>query len=516
MVYSIKFAKLSSPFKLYQKRGISNLLTKNNLLPNQGFINGTFESGKYNRGEFSVRNPATGEIIASLPRMGAIDVDRAAKVSMDAWKTWKLTTSKERSKILSKMASLMSENINDLAKIITLECGKPLPEAKGEVLYAISFYEFYAEEAKRAYGDVIPSSVRDRVSLAVKEPVGPAALITPWNFPCAMITRKVGPALAAGCTVVIKPAEQTPLSALALCVIAQEAGLPPGVMNCLTVARDDVQEVGLALCVSPHIRKLSFTGSTVVGKWLMRESAATVKRLSLELGGNAPFIIFNDADINIAVNAVMASKFRNAGQTCIASNRILVQSGILEEFTEALVKRVNALHCGNGLHPDVTVGPLIDEKGLAKVVRQVEDCVQKGATVRVGGKVFIPPDCVGGTFYLPTILTGLTRECAPFVEETFGPVVPILSFETEEEAVEIANDSRNGLAGYLCTKDLGRAWRVSQALETGMVGVNEGAISGDAFPFGGVKESGLGREGGHYGLEEYLETKYICFGNLKS
>eukprot|EP00607_Mallomonas_marina_P008407 CAMPEP_0182423560 /NCGR_PEP_ID=MMETSP1167-20130531/9599_1 /TAXON_ID=2988 /ORGANISM="Mallomonas Sp, Strain CCMP3275" /LENGTH=413 /DNA_ID=CAMNT_0024602657 /DNA_START=356 /DNA_END=1594 /DNA_ORIENTATION=+ len=413
------------------------------------------------------------------------------------------------------MASLMLEYQYDLATLITLECGKPFAEARGEVLYAHSFYEYYSEEAKRVYGEVIPSPVRDRLTMTMKQPIGPAALITPWNFPCAMITRKVGAALAAGCTVVLKPAEQTPLSALALCVIAQEAGLPPGVMNCVTVSRDEVEEVGLAMCHSPLFRKLSFTGSTSVGKWLMRESACTMKKLSLELGGNAPFIVFEDADLDVAVKALMTSKFRNSGQTCIASTRVLVQESVMKQFCDILVDRVSKLKCGDGLEANTTVGPLIDERGLSKVERHVSECVRDGASVLIGGQRWSPPNVSNSTFYLPTVLTGVSPHSAPFTEETFGPVVPILSFQTEDEAIAIANNISVGLAAYACTKDLNRALRVSQSLECGMIGINEGAISAESVPFGGVKESGIGREGGKAGIEEYLEEKYVCFGGIK-
>lgn len=480
-----------------------------------GFMETKFNLSDASKDLFDVTNPATGEILAKLPSMGGQEAEHAASIAMSSWKEWKNTTGKERSKIISKMSSLMTKYQDDLATIITLESGKPFAEAKGEVLYAASFYDFYAEEAKRIYGQVLPPPVKGRRLITTKEPVGPAGLITPWNFPCAMITRKLGPALAAGCTAVIKPAEETPLSALALCAIAAEAGVPPGVVNCLTVARKDVETVGLVMCESTNLRKISFTGSTAVGKVLMRQSASTVKKLSLELGGNAPFIVFDDANLDTAVRATMAAKFRNAGQACIAANRILVQEGIYERYVEALSKSVSKMVCGNGLERDVTVGPLINHKALEKVASHTDDCIRTGASVAAGGTgSYHKSRHTSGSYYLPTVLTNVSLASLPFAQETFGPVAPVLSFKTEDEAIAIANDTRFGLAGYACTSDLSRAFRVADRIETGMVGINEGAISTDGAPFGGVKESGLGREGSHEGLDEYLEVKYICFGSL--
>lgn len=511
------FSKVVVPSsgRLFSSNATPSQIVNKHLWRTAGYINGEFTNGSATE-FFDVHNPANGSVIAKLPRMGAKDAETAAQASYDAWQVWKNTTVKERSKVLMKMANLMTHYQEDLATIITLEAGKPLAEARGEVMYAQSFYELYSEEAKRINGDVLPQSVHGRRMLAIRQPVGPAALITPWNFPSAMITRKVGPALAAGCSVAIKPAEETPMSALALCVIAEEAGLPAGIMNCLTVARSEVVDVGTAMCHSPLFRKLSFTGSTPVGKWLMRECATTVKRISLELGGNAPFIVFDDADIETSVTALVNSKFRNAGQTCISSNRVLVQEGVYDAFAAALAARVTAMQCGDGLTEGSTCGPLINDAAVAKVGRHVEDCVAKGATVLAGGAAPADLNEAGGCFFTPTVMANVTEEMLPCIEETFGPIAPLLKFKTEDEALRIANSTRMGLASYLCTRDLARSWRVSEALEFGMVGVNEGAISADTTPFGGIKESGIGREGGPYGLEEYLEVKYICMGGITS
>lgn len=462
--------------------------------------------------KFNVYNPATGDVVGSVPSMGVKEVEELSIQSFNAWKSWKLTTAKDRARILNTMADLMDKYSVDLATILTLEAGKPFPEAQGEIAYARDFYRYYAEEATRVNGEILQPNVKGRRLLALRQPVGPAILVTPWNFPSGMVTRKVGPALAAGCTVVIKPSEETPFSAIALCEIADEAGLPKGVMSCITVDRKDITEVGLSFCHSEYFRKLSFTGSTVVGKWLMRECASTVKRISLELGGSAPFIVFDDADLDVAANALLASKFRNNGQVCIASNRILVQEGVYEKFAEIVTKKVSALKCGNGFTSGVNLGPLINSKGLEKVNRHVEDCRVKGGVITVGGTPHHDFNAAGGNFYLPTVITGVTKDMLPFQEETFGPIAPLMMFKTEEEAIEIANSTKFGLASYACTKDLARAWRVSEALEFGMVGINEGAISNPASPFGGIKESGLGTEGGTYGINEYLEIKYVCMG----
>eukprot|EP00981_Chlorochromonas_danica_P000970 scaffold233_cov174-Ochromonas_danica.AAC.10 len=460
-------------------------------------------------------NPANGKVLAHLPSLHEKEIDQAIQSAHTAWKTWKETTAYERSKILQKISHLMTKYSDDLAAIITLEAGKPTSEAKGEIGYAISFIDFYAEEIKRVHGDTFPSPSRNRRTFTIKQPVGPVGLITPWNFPSAMITRKVAPALAAGCTVVLKPSEETPLSALAMAAICHEAGVPPGVLNIITVGREDVTMAGSRLCHSPLIRKISFTGSTVVGKWLMREASTTVKKVSLELGGNAAFIVFDDADLDIAVQALMLSKFRNAGQACIASNRVFVQQGVYKKFADRLSAAVVAnLRCGYGFDAATTVGPLINAQGLNKVHNQVEDCKTKGAKALVGGQPHGNLNALGGFFYEPTVLVDVTKDMLPFTQETFGPIVPLIPFTTEDEVVDLANDTPFGLSAYFCTKDLRRAFHMAERLEAGMVGVNEGAISFAAAPFGGVKESGLGREGGAQGLEEYLEEKYVCIGGL--
>ena len=492
---------------------ISSLLKNKNLVKNKAFINGSWVESTLNASTFDVKNPANGELLAQVPKMKVDDAEKACFGAFNAWKTWKNTTPAMRSSLLYKMADLMVQNIDDLAKIITLEAGKPLAESKGEILYAASFYKFFAEEARRTYGTIIPSNVKGRSELVFKQSVGPAALITPWNFPSAMITRKVGAALAAGCTVVIKPSEETPLSALALAAIAEEAGIPAGVFNCITVDRSDISSIGNYLCHSENIRKISFTGSTAVGKILSRESTNTMKRVSMELGGNAPFIVFDDADIDVAIKALLASKFRNAGQTCISSNRILVQGKIYNEFSEKLTMRVKALNVGNGLIEGTLMGPLINNQGLNKVSRQVQDCKDKGGNILYGGFEIEALNSKGGSFYSPTVITNVTQQMLPAIEETFGPIAPLMKFDTEDEAVTIANGTRFGLAAYACTKDLARAFRLAESIETGMLGINEGAISQDSTPFGGIKESGLGREGSFMGIDEYLETKFVCMGH---
>lgn len=477
------------------------------------FINGKFTPATEKT--FDVMNPASGEVLAQCSRHGSVQTKEAINAANEAWKSWKKTTVKERSKILMRMFDLVNKYRDDLATIMTLESGKPLAESKGELIYANSFYELYAEEAKRIHGETMSPPLSNRRMMTIKQPVGPAALITPWNFPAAMITRKLGPALAAGCTAVIKPSELTPLTALAFCAIAQEAGVPAGVVNCVTVGRPEVVEVGETLCHSSDIRKLSFTGSTAVGKWLYKECSSTMKKLSMELGGNAPFIVFDDADLDKAVAALLNSKFRNTGQTCISSNRIFVQEGIYDEFARRLTEKVQKIRVGSGLDAKNSAGPLIDINGMNKVNRQVEDCVSKGAAVATGGAIMEELNANGASFFQPTVLTGVTPEMAPYTEETFGPLAALFAFKTEEEVIRMANDTPFGLAGYTCTSSMSRMYRVAEALEVGMVGINEGAISSDMIPFGGVKESGLGREGGAYGIEEYLETKYICIGGIE-
>lgn len=413
------------------------------LVPSLGYIDGVFTAGSASAVEhtFEVINPANGKLLAKLPRMTKDDVQSAAKAAYTAWQRNKDATAGERSKYLNKISELMYRYREDLAKVITLEAGKPLAEAKGEVHYAISFVDYYAEECKRIHGETIQPPTRGRRSMTIKQSIGPAVLITPWNFPLAMITRKLAPAIGAGCSAILKPANDTPLSAIAICKIAEEAGVPPGLINCLTVAKEDVQDVGLSLCHSKLIRKLSFTGSTVVGKWLMREASTTVKKVSLELGGNAAFIVFDDADLDLALTTFMQTKFRNAGQACIASNRVLVQAGVYDRFSQMLADTVAKLKIGDGLSPESTIGPLINAQSLNKVSTHVNDCVSKGAKVLVGGKSDEELNALGGFFFEPTVLTGVTKEMLPYYQETFGPVVPLMKFETEQEAISLANDT---------------------------------------------------------------------------
>ncbi|MGU7838022.1 NAD-dependent succinate-semialdehyde dehydrogenase [Burkholderia sp. AW33-5] len=456
---------------------------------------------------YPVLNPATGETVAKVAKGDAEDAQRAIDAAAHALPAWRALTAKERGTRVKRWGELMLEHRDALAELLTREQGKPLAEARGEVAYAASFLEWFAEEAKRMYGDVIPSPKPDTQIVVTREPVGVVAAITPWNFPLAMITRKAGPALAAGCTMVLKPSEETPLSAFALAVLAERAGVPAGVFN---VVSGDAVAIGEALTHSPVVRKLSFTGSTRVGKLLARQSADTLKKLSLELGGNAPFIVFDDADLDAAVQGAIASKFRNTGQTCVCVNRFLVQDGVYEAFTRKLADAVRALRVGNALAGDVDQGPLINEAALDKVERHVADATAKGARVVVGGK----RHALGGTFYEPTVLTGMTPDMLIAEEETFGPVAGCFRFTTEDEAVAAANDTPFGLSAYFYTRDLGRAWRVSGALESGMVGINDGIISTEVAPFGGVKQSGLGREGSKYGLDEYVELKYTLMAGL--
>ena len=454
-----------------------------------------------------VTNPATGELLGTIPKMGAAETRRAIAAAEKAWPAWRKLLAKERSNILRKWFNLIMENQEDLARLMTLEQGKPLAEAKGEVVYGAAFIEWFAEEAKRVYGDTIPQHQADKRIVVVKQPVGVVAAITPWNFPNAMITRKCAPALAAGCPVVIKPASQTPYSALALAELAERAGIPAGVINIVT---GSAKEIGGEMTSSPIVRKLSFTGSTEVGKLLMQQCASTVKKISLELGGNAPFLVFDDADLDAAVEGAMISKFRNTGQTCVCANRILVQDGVYEAFAEKLAVAVKKLKVGPGLEDGVSQGPLIDQAALDKVEEHVADAKSKGAKVMLGGARHER----GGTFYQPTVLTGVTTQMKVTREETFGPVAPLFRFKTEEEGIALANDTEFGLAAYFYARDIGRIWRVGEALETGMVGINTGLISTEVAPFGGVKESGIGREGSKYGIEEFLEVKYLCMGGV--
>ena len=455
----------------------------------------------------AVRNPASGETIARVPLMGRAETERAIAFAATAQKQWRALSAKERSALLKKWFALIMQHQEDLAHILTAEQGKPLAEARGEIAYGASFIEWFAEEAKRVYGEVIPSPVNDRRLVVLKQPIGVTAAITPWNFPTAMITRKAAPALAAGCTMIVKPAEQTPLSALALAVLAEEAGIPGGVFQVIT---GDAREIGAAICESPVVSKLSFTGSTEVGRILMRQSADTIKKLSLELGGNAPFIVFDDADLDAAVEGAIASKYRNAGQTCVCANRLFVQDGVFDAFAKKLAVRVAQLKVGDGLSAGVTQGPLIDDAALAKVESHVADAIAKGARLVAGGK----RHALGGTYYEPTILADVSPDSMIFREETFGPVAPLFRFKTDDEVIELANRTEFGLASYFFSRDIGRIWRVAEALEYGMVGVNTGIISTEVAPFGGVKQSGLGREGSHHGIDEYLEIKYVAMAGL--
>lgn len=454
-----------------------------------------------------IRNPANGSIVGEVPLMGAVETRSAIEAAATALPSWSRKTAKERAAVLRRFADLMIANTNDLAVIMTAEQGKPLAESKGEIAYAASFIEWFAEEGKRVYGDVIPTFRADSRVLVLRQPVGVAAAITPWNFPAAMITRKLGPALAAGCTFVCKPAPQTPFSALALAELAQRAGIPDGVFNIVT---GDAEQIGGELTRNTLVRKLSFTGSTAVGKKLIAQCADTVKKVSMELGGNAPFIVFDDADLDAAVQGAMASKYRNTGQTCVCANRIYVQSCVYEAFAAKLAQAVSALRVGDGLQGPTDQGPLIDQRALEKVQMHIADAVQHGARIACGGK----PHALGGTFFEPTILLDVTSQMRVAREETFGPVAPLFKFETEADAIRMANETEFGLAAYFYTRDLARSWRVQEALEYGLVGVNTGLMSTEVAPFGGMKESGLGREGSRYGIDEYTEMKYVCVGGL--
>ncbi len=454
-----------------------------------------------------VRNPATGELVARVPNGGMRETQRAVAAAERAMKGWRKTLPKERSKVLRKLFDLMLENIDDLAKIMTAEQGKPLGESRGEIIYAAGFIEWFAEEAKRVYGDIIPHNVEGRQILVQKAPIGVFAAITPWNFPSAMITRKAGPGWAVGCAGVIKPASQTPLSALALAVLAERAGLPAGVCNVVT---GSARAIGGELTSNPTVRKLSFTGSTEVGAQLLAQCAPTIKKTSMELGGNAPFIVFDDADVDAAVKGAIAAKYRNTGQACVAANRMLVQSGIYDTFAQKLAEATAALKVGNGMDEGVVLGPLINDEAVKKVEEHIADAVEKGARVATGGK----RHNLGGSYFEPTVLTNVPNEALIFSDETFGPVAPLFRFESEEEAISMANDTPFGLAAYVYARDVGRIFRVVDSLEFGMVGVNEGMISTEVAPFGGVKTSGLGREGSKYGVEDYLEIKYVALGGL--
>ena len=454
-----------------------------------------------------VTNPATGETIGTIPRMGGDETRRAIEAANAAWPAWRARTAKERSTVLRRWFELMMANQEDLAIIMTAEQGKPLAESRGEIAYAAAFVEWFAEEGKRIYGDTIPGYAPDKRIVVIKEPIGVCAAITPWNFPAAMITRKAGPALAAGCTMVLKPASQTPYSALALAELGERAGIPAGVFSVITGSSS---VIGAELTASPLVRKLTFTGSTEVGKQLMAQCSSTVKKVSLELGGNAPFIVFDDADLDAAVEGAIASKYRNTGQTCVCTNRLIVQAGVYDAFAEKLAAAVSRMRVGDGLKGEVQQGPLIDMAAVEKVEEHIADAVAKGARIILGGKRHE----LGGTFFEPTILTGVTPEMLVAREETFGPVAPLFRFTADEEAIRMANDTEFGLASYFYSRDIRRIWKVAEALEYGMVGINTGLVSTEVAPFGGMKESGIGREGSKYGIEEFIEVKYLCMGGI--
>ncbi|WP_417794179.1 NAD-dependent succinate-semialdehyde dehydrogenase [Terasakiella pusilla] len=481
-------------------------LSNTNLLKEQAYINGEWvdaDSGD----TLEVNNPATGEIIATVPLMGTAETKRAIAAAEVAQKSWKKRPAKERCNILRKWYNLIMENQEDLARIITAEMGKPLAEARGEVAYGASYIEWYAEEAKRVYGSTIPAPSDDKRVLVMKQPIGVIASITPWNFPNAMITRKIAPALAVGCSSVMKPAEQTPLSALALCVLAEEAGIPAGLINCIT---GNPVEIGGEMTSNDIIRKVTFTGSTGVGRLLMSQSAQSIKKMGLELGGNAPFIVFDDADLDAAVEGAMISKYRNAGQTCVCANRIYVQAGVYDEFADKLAAKVKELKVGNGFEDGVSQGPLIDDKAVAKVEDHLKDAVEKGGEILCGGK----RHALGHSFFEPTIIKNVTKDMKVSREETFGPIAPLFKFEDAEDVIAQANDTEFGLASYFYSKDMSNIFRVAEELEYGMVGVNTGILSNEAAPFGGIKQSGLGREGSVYGLDDYLELKYVLLAEI--
>jgi len=476
------------------------------LLKTAAYIAGEWQ-GADDGAAFDVVNPATGEVIATVPRMGAAETRRAIDSANAAWPAWRASTAKQRAVVLRKWHDLMLENADDLALILTTEQGKPLAEAKGEIQYAASFLEWFAEEGKRVNGDTIPTPASDKRIVVTKEPVGVCAAITPWNFPAAMITRKVGPALAAGCPIIVKPAEATPLSALALAVLAERAGVPRGVFNVVT---GEPKAIGAEMTGNPVVRKLSFTGSTPVGRLLMAQCAPTVKKVSLELGGNAPFIVFDDADLDAAVAGAIASKYRNSGQTCVCTNRFYVHDKVYDAFADKLRAAVEQLQVGRGTEAGVTQGPLINEAAVLKVESHIEDALAKGARVLTGGK----RHALGHGFFEPTVLADVTPDMKVARDETFGPLAPLFRFSSDDEVIRLANDTEFGLASYFYSRDIGRVWRVAEALEYGMVGINTGLISNEVAPFGGVKQSGLGREGSHYGIDDYVVVKYMCVGGV--
>lgn len=475
-------------------------LNDNTLIHNQCLIGGQWLNADSGQTD-DIDNPATGDVLGAVPHAGTVETERAIAAAQQALPEWRAKTAKERSALLRKWHGLMMDNQEDLAQLMTAEQGKPLGESRGEIGFAASFMEWFSEEARRVYGDVIPSPNPANRLVTIKQPVGVCAAITPWNFPAAMIARKAAPALAAGCTIVIKPAPQTPFSALAMADLAERAGIPAGVINVVT---GDAKAIGKAITDSPVVRKLTFTGSTAVGKHLMAQSAQTMKRVSMELGGNAPFIVFEDADLDKAVEGLMIAKYRNAGQTCVCANRIFVHDNVIDAFAEKFAKRVAELKVGDGTEDGVQVGPLIDSNAVAKVENQLRDAQKKGAKLVYGGKN------LGGNFLEPSVLSHATPDMLCFSEETFGPMAPLFRFNTEEEVIKLANDTEFGLAAYFFTENLGRTWRVSEALEYGMVGINNGHVSTCEAPFGGIKDSGQGREGSKYGIDDYIETKYLC------
>src|SRR4051812_29096154 len=490
-----------------QDRSAFSALKDSKLFRDRAYLDGAWVEADSKK-RFDVDNPADGTVVGHVPNMGVAETRRAIAAAEAALPAWRALTAKERSKILRKWYNLIIANADDLALLLTTEQGKPLAEAKGEIIYGATFVEWFAEEAKRVYGDVIPSPTGDRRIIVIKQPIGVVAAITPWNFPNAMITRKVAPGLAVGCTFVLKPAEQTPFSALALAELAERAGIPKGVLNIIT---GDAAAIGQEMCASDVVRKVTFTGSTEVGRILMRQSSDTIKKLSLELGGNAPFIVFDDADLDAAAEGALASKYRNAGQTCVCANRIYVQDSVYDEFAQKLAEKVKAFKVGRGMDAGVHIGPLIDAQGLAKVEEHVADAVKKGAKVVLGGK----RHSLGGFFFEPTLLTEVTPDMKVSTEETFGPVAPLYRFKTDEDAVRLANNTEFGLAAYFYARDIGRVWKVAEALETGMVGINVGILANEVAPFGGVKQSGLGREGSRYGIDDFLEIKYLAMGGLQ-
>jgi succinate-semialdehyde dehydrogenase/glutarate-semialdehyde dehydrogenase len=488
------------------------LLSDPSLLKTEGLINGAWVDAQNGQARFRVSDPATGLELAQVANLGAIDAAAALSAAEKAWPGWRARTAKERGAVMMRWFQLIHQHADDLARIMTAEQGKPLAEARGEVLYGASFIEWFAEEARRVYGETIPTTDANKRYIVIRQPIGVCAAITPWNFPIAMITRKVAPALAAGCPVVIKPAEQTPLSALAVAELAQRAGMPAGVLNVLCADSANSIEIGNVLCSADGVRHLSFTGSTEVGRILARQCASTIKKLSLELGGNAPFIVFDDADIDSAVEGAMASKYRNAGQTCVCANRLYVQAGVYDVFVAKLAARVGAIKVGNGFEAGVSQGPVIDDAAMAKIETHVADALAKGARLVVGGT---RANGLGERFYAPTVLSEVGSDMLCAKEETFGPVAPVFRFETEAEVIAAANDTEFGLASYLYSRDIGRVFRVGEALEYGMVGINTGLISTAEVPFGGVKHSGLGREGARQGMDDYLELKYLCLGDIQ-